>query len=371
MTAAVPSALAALTAPHDPALPELGALLDPVRRADLMGAPTEVVRVRWKPGSSVVIALRDSSGGFAGWPHGLGWVVSYADAVKLPKTRRRAAAVGAPTIRLGETTVAGPAHGDRLLAPRVRTLLDERPDLMGGSTALRYNPHRRLLLRAGGDVVRLSAHGSRGDEVAARLAELDLPVLAPRALAPSVSSTPWWGDGDLAVCPDPVAARHAGAALALLHSSDPAVAPGRRIDAGEIARAAAAAVSRLLPPLAARARRAAERLATAPATPAVLVHGDFSPDQVLTDGRRVRLIDFDRAAAGPAEADLGSFLATGGSPALVDGYRDGGGRVDEAALRAWRALAELQRAVEPFRAGASDWPDRVASALARCEEGIA
>ncbi|TSE14487.1 phosphotransferase [Arthrobacter sp. KBS0703] len=73
-------------------------------------------------------------------------------------------------------------------------------------------------------------------------------------------------------------------------------------------------VASLLPALEEPARRVeaelrARLLKDGAASEYVLVHGDFSADQVLVGGSEVRLIDFDRARIGAAEADLGSFAA--------------------------------------------------------------
>ena len=41
----------------------------------------------------------------------------------------------------------------------------------------------------------------------------------------------------------------------------------------------------------------------------MLVHGDFSADQVLVNGAAVRIIDFDRVRTADPAMDLGSFAA--------------------------------------------------------------
>jgi aminoglycoside phosphotransferase (APT) family kinase protein len=101
---------------------------------------------------------------------------------------------------------------------------------------------------------------------------------------------------------------------------------------------------------------------------AVLVHGDFSADQVLVSGAEVRLIDFDRARAGAAEADLGSFAAveemsrwrgtaarTPRTGDLIDGYGRAGGRFMPEATDAWAALRLFAGSVDPFRDRSPDW----------------
>lgn len=124
------------------------------------------------------------------------------------------------------------------------------------------------------------------------------------------------------------------------------------------------------PDVADDARELARRLTAnrpAPSAPTFL-HGDLHPKNVLVDGERVNLIDFDSAAWGSPADDLGSLLArlhhgglvgeTAGATtaavtdAFLAGYADAGGRavpVDElrwhtaAALVAERALRAVTR----------------------------
>src|SRR5690606_6253025 len=80
---------------------------------------------------------------------------------------------------------------------------------------------------------------------------------------------------------------------------------------------AAAAVTALAPHTAPRVAAILARLRprmAATVTPPVLVHGDFSPDQVIVreDGTGsfvVTLLDFDRAGAGHPAADCGALAA--------------------------------------------------------------
>ncbi|GGH37287.1 hypothetical protein GCM10010921_07050 [Microbacterium album] len=346
----------------DPRLPDLPVVLDDDLRAEALGAPSAIERIRYKPGTAVVAAVRG--------PDGPVWIASYAAPDKLEKTRRRAAVVRGGVRQLSAVTMTGPAHADRLLAPRVRRLLEAEPALLRESAVLRYNPHRRLLLRWRGHALKIAAgDDGTGAEVAARLARAGMPVLPPRRVQKGATSTPWWGDGDLSTRPDAELERRAGAALAAVHSASLGAVAPPAVDPAERARCAADAVAILLPELEARATRVARRLAALLTDPErVVAHGDLSPDQVLTDGRSVRLIDFDRAVSAPAALDLGSHLAAGGTQALIDGYREAGGRADPRAVRSWQALAQLQRAAEPFRTGHPDWPARTTAALESAEE---
>jgi aminoglycoside phosphotransferase (APT) family kinase protein len=178
-------------------------------------------------------------------------------------------------------------------------------------------------------------------------------------------------------------------------------------------------VSALLPELEALARDLETRLAALllarPRTAPVLVHGDFSPDQVLVGDSEVRLIDFDRAGTGTVEADLGSFAAAeeavlpavagvvvggspsdgtppdggtparapasgapaGGAPAggpktalLAEGYLDAGGRFSQSAVDAWAAYRLFTSSVDPFRDRSPEWAADMSWHLSRAKELI-
>ena len=47
---------------------------------------------------------------------------------------------------------------------------------------------------------------------------------------------------------------------------------------------------------------------TPPPTAPVLCHGDFGFDQILQEGPRLSLVDFDRAHSGEAAADIARFI---------------------------------------------------------------
>lgn len=58
-------------------------------------------------------------------------------------------------------------------------------------------------------------------------------------------------------------------------------------------------------------RIVARLIANVPAIPletATITHGDFAPTQVMIDGNKLALIDFDRVSMGAPSADIGSFL---------------------------------------------------------------
>ena len=107
-------------------------------------------------------------------------------------------------------------------------------------------------------------------------------------------------------------ARRCGRALATIHSCPPLHRPVRTTgDELRSLESAARAAEPLIPEavgalgrVLARAHGAGRR-----DSPNVLLHGDFSTGQVLVDGEGLSVIDFERAAAGDAAIDLGSFVA--------------------------------------------------------------
>jgi Ser/Thr protein kinase RdoA (MazF antagonist) len=102
-----------------------------------------------------------------------------------------------------------------------------------------------------------------------------------------------------------------GRALASMHTLPPPAARFARLTPRRLHRAAVL-ISQVRPDVEWLARDLARELASWRASvrePLVRLHGDVHPkNAVLADGR-VALIDLDQSAAGPAAADLGSFLA--------------------------------------------------------------
>ena len=273
---------------------------------------------------------------------------------------------------------------------------------------LRYNPERRLVLLepAPGAAIVIKTAAQPINEPAGRwlqerLQARGVPVLPwlgdAHCSRRGTRASPAWGNGDLAAGGTGLNARHAGQALARLHgipgpgSGDGhgRSRPGYR-DGPEAASVHLAAtlgmVTVLVPELEAAATRLADRLrsrldeVTAGTAP-VLVHGDFSADQVLVSGADIRLIDFDRARSGAAEADLGSFAAVeevrrwtadpGPGPytdELFEGYGAGGGQFTPAAVPVWAAYRLFCDSVDPFRDRAPGWSEVIARHIDRAAE---
>lgn len=100
---------------------------------------------------------------------------------------------------------------------------------------------------------------------------------------------------------------------------------------------------------------AQQRSLTLQPTQSVLLHRDFYFDQVLMMENSIALLDFDTAAMGPAELDVGNYLAhldeyglrmvgeTGtydeSAQAFVEGYREVRSALSESAVETWRFLS--------------------------------
>lgn len=100
---------------------------------------------------------------------------------------------------------------------------------------------------------------------------------------------------------------------------------------------------------------AQQRSLTLQPTQSVLLHRDFYFDQVLMMESSIALLDFDTAAMGPAELDVGNYLAhldeyalrmvgeTGtydeSAQAFVEGYREVRSALSESAVETWRFLS--------------------------------
>ena len=374
------------------------AVLDQDRLSELIGRPVRAARLRIKPDVSLTVGLEDAATGRpAGWAR-LMWPSGRA---KADRAARRARARGLRTVRReldgGLVLHAGRLASDPALMEHLGRAaaggLVEDPD---GARVLRHNPLRRLVVRTGAGVVRITS-APQDDElrlrdfIGARVPGAPIPSAAPGFAAPGppthISALRFVGDTDLERAAPPgtsavaAATAAAGAALAALHASarrlpaDLATQlPGRRAD-GRRAGAVHASVLRALDPgLAARALALDECLPADPPAPRVLAHGDFTPDQVLVrlDDGAVWLTDFERSRLAPAATDLGSYLAVvddATARALLDGYADAGGRVPgRADLAAGAVRARLERLAEPLRHADPRWRERIGRELEELEE---
>ncbi len=393
----------------DRELPAVDVLFDARRLSGVLGGPLRVDHLRHKPGLSVIARTHDQDAR-------VGWIASYhpREAVKLEKTVRRAERLGAKLSRVliddstAHELVMGAIELDRRLYEPL-SVLGYRSDWGGPEPVrvLNYNPLRRVVLALGeGDervVCKVGVPSGADAALLRRLAADGVPVLeqvSPAGLPDSnmLRYFPWFGAYDLSTGRgggtgqehlDVRCGYEAGEALARLHAVHPPATLVARIDSvGAIVQGAVQETARRIPALASRLlHRVAGFLGEEPVgrCRCVLLHGDFSADQVLVDQHEVRLIDFDRCGLGPAESDLGSFAAdelirglpgSGSVPvldlpvtaALLAGYTDGHGSFSERRVRDWVALHVLRRLNEPFRACSPHWRESTAERMKLIEQ---
>ncbi|MBD1544412.1 aminoglycoside phosphotransferase family protein [Arthrobacter sp. IA7] len=414
---------------RDAALPALSWLLDNTRLSELLGETVRVTRCRYKPGTSLLVAFRRIRNGSFDY----GW--AYTLAAPVAKLLRRESTsrsrggnmrVLRPDPGQQDTLVAvGGVEDDWALYKNLLWLrehgaerlgISSRPGgtLLAGSSVLRYKPERRLVLSAHqastAVVIKAAAKPATAGQQTHFLDRLRLhgvPLLPQlgdaECLDHGISACVAWGGGDLAGLDDEPGAIAAGEALARLHGvADPVIQDSAGSWPAGITtqlQATSNMVSSLLPSLEETARRIEAELSALLLNGGqpgpVLVHGDFSPDQVLVGGSEVRLIDFDRAHAGTAEADLGSFAAaeetvlpaSGGAPArdvsaggasaggpktagLMDGYLQAGGRFTQSGVDAWAAFRLFNSSIDPFRDRSPEWAADMSWHLSRAKELI-
>lgn len=391
----------------------LDALLDPGFLAELLGQSVELTSLRVKPGTSLLAGLRPvpASLGSAGadgvgqagagqmgagqdgpapawvrlmWPAGAGKTSRHqakAEALGL------AAPVFTPALSFlpGALLQVGPLAADpKLMKPLADTGVLTQPE----ARVLRYNPARRAVIAyrdqetGGTRVVRVLAGGKLADTAVHQfLAEhLPVPELLPADSATGLPALAFVGDRDLSGGQTPEQAEAAGALFAQLHAVEPSAdlarhLAGRESDGAQQLQVHARVLDSLAPDLAARCLTLAGRLPATAGQP-VLVHGDASPDQVLTEGQGVTarywLTDFDRAHLAPPATDLGSYLATSdpiAGAAFLEGYYEAGGRPvagDQIQLGTAHALAH--RLTEPLRTGRPSWRQEIDHRLTQLEE---
>jgi aminoglycoside phosphotransferase (APT) family kinase protein len=179
-------------------------------------------------------------------------------------------------------------------------------------------------LEGGGDLfgkVGYAATGEQAREVLAALGDGARPVACPRVVGRCaeldltlISRVPGRRPDLRSATELEAAVDGAARFAAALHTSGIAAGPAHTLE-DELARAAVAvaAIRDDAPELAGRLSRALERAGAAAgrtaAQPAVLAHGDMTPSQLLLDGDRVGLVDFDGVCQAEPAFDLGRFLA--------------------------------------------------------------
>lgn len=429
---------AALVA-REPTLPGLATLLDPVAFTAFVQAAqpsttfqaVTLAYVRYKPATSCLVAYAVTSPMASRPTYLYGIAFRHDEAAKLAKARTKRYPAGPwgwgvlvdeaqalllysfPNDRRLKALrcIQHPGERSQLLA----RLSNEHPTLCRELTPLRYKPERRLVARLeGASQALLRLYAAEEFAVAAAnhqaiqpTADFDTPRLVGVDPGHQALLLTWLpgdsleqGLADGAQWPDAgayqPALRAVGRALAAFHDQRRTLPLAYTAAAEREALVAAAQqIEALAPALGAQANALAHRLAgqlaAQPYAP-VVIHGDFSADQVLlrapsaTGAAPVALVDFDRAGHGENAADLGAFAADlyqraqrGGiaaaqiqpiMAALCAGY--GCAAQNPVLPRRFHlhtAARLLRLAPEAFRQRwAADWPAAIAATLHQAEE---
>lgn len=357
---------------------EAAVLLDAAGLSTLLGAEVEITHLRIKPGHNLLVAWRRADSGEYGWTEATRDPAKFANACRRAHRLNQSLQVHTD----GEVKVfSGPVWADRKLGKALTGL--QQKDLR----ILRYNPQRRLVAQTADErVIRVHADSvAHLSQTSLRWQHLGLPAVSVAGDA-NLAASPRWGQGDLLTTRSLSGSHLAGKMIARLHARGES-------RAGELAAvpadplAAAAAVAEIAPDLAESATRLGQRLAVllpslTTTDPTTELHGDLSPDQILvsdTGGEaEIRIIDFDRAGAGPASRDIASYLAScrlAGCEELGEqflaGYRAAGGRLPWVSVATWQAYAFLTFALTPMRRGRPDWPEHLRHAVTLAEQAVA
>lgn len=369
--------IAGVAARH-PELPGLETLLDPEARTGLLGPllgheyarRTEITRMRLKPGASLTVGLRVLPSahvtGEARW-----WrVCVFAPESWEAKGRKEVRAAhtsGRPALvdeALRVTVV--PAETDRhlplleRLRPDTATLvrLPGRAKHLGPRwlRTLSYNPARRWVGAAyDADLQPRELLRLYGDAE-----ELEVREWTP--------GRPWRAID--AENPTLVA----GLVPALAGGLEDRRAAGElRAERSGVGRQLVGAVTtldHLDPALARRAQAVADAIEVElAATPEAPGHGDFTPDQVVVDGERPAVLDWDHAGLWPIGWDSACWEAgqvLGGTPPGQVRPLPG----TEHLTPAVRAAALIAYAPDPFRRQVPDWGATTAALVAAAEETL-
>ncbi|MGO4956731.1 hypothetical protein ACTQ49_05570 [Luteococcus sp. Sow4_B9] len=368
--------------------PTLQLLLDEQRLRGMVQRPVRAVRVRPKARVGHQAALVGPDGQPWGWIRVLVGRSREKQDKLLTRARRGAGAAQVGSLILGELDASvlwGPWFTDPALVKSLERIRPSTAPEVSGLQVLRHNPGRRLVLRDGNQVWRVTSDShSRSVQVATQLLSLGVPVNAPVEVcdrdAVHLSRWPWLPGRDLGQAPQVSELSGAGGVLAQLHELPVGplvdVLDGSPRGWREQMLAVDQAVAQLhevAPGLGARAQELRTALPRwVPASRDVVVHGDLSLDQFLAgaDGS-VHLGDLDRVALGPVEVDLASLRAVAlllehDIDPLLQAWADTVQQelsVSLAGLAPWTASSLLQRCSQYWRSRDAQWSERTSRLL--------
>ncbi|WP_176473819.1 phosphotransferase [Actibacterium ureilyticum] len=374
---------------REPELPGLAGVLDApalAARAGLGGLRPSYLL--YKPWTSCVAGLMPEGGGLEPWLAATYPQDRFNEVRARPEWQEGAIFLDDTQSVLVPLSLARkPKAAQALADPERRRKLLARVGLDGCAlTLLRYKPGRRLVLRADGPegpraILKLHAREAdfaravAGAQFGAASVGADFIGACKRARA---IATRWVPGHVLHPAAGLDAFVRAGGALAAAHAARPPQghAPLTLAEPKTLAQH----IGWLLPGLDADARSVARRMPPVPESAAVVLHGDFSADQIVHGPERMQIVDWDRTCAGPGAYDLGTALAAldldglrgadaaeAAGDALVAGYRAAGGRASDADIAACRARALLARADDGFRVRRPNWDVEAAGVLKRID----
>lgn len=389
---AVAAALPAAEIPHDARLPQLATVLDAAAMRDVLAAVTgwslagcRIESVRYRPGERCLVAYRLLRLGADGASTEEAIVARVYPIGASARPHAKAAATTPDLLHVAPLgMIAWRWPSDRKLA-HLTAFTD--PDVLrdgllprlvaarwrgvarivdAAFAIVRYVPEQGCTLRATltidlgiGVRTRVVWYGKtlaagRAEKTWATLqavAAAGVGVSAPVALDVATGSV-WVAEvggrtlADRLACeamPDAEWAR-LGRAVARLHAVPVEPRAGEPDEDANPLERAGAILGTTLPHLAPRLAQLLPRIEAGIAADAsrVMLHGDLHPGNVLLDGRRATLIDFDASTVGRRTADLGSFIAAVRVHALHPGI--GGAATGPTVTRA--AIARFVAAYE-------------------------
>lgn len=326
--------------------------------------------------------------------------------------QRQAAGSGSPPLALRDWAIMLQTPADDPAMPSLSMLQDDTqrqllfsqllPSLCESVALnwqfLRYKPEKRsviLLSCAQGPLALLRCASGKtydqmlhGATVAASLGHVSLLASCPRQ---RILLTGWIAGNSLGPetggALDPKTMTAAGVALAKIHNTPLSPSHQHRLYDNIHALWSVLSTLVIIHPAGATAFRTmthqiTRQMGDCPRPP-VLLHGDFSADQLIqpTDGSPLKIIDWDRCAYGSPLNDLASFQARlelqviqqivprqradAAMTAFLQGYASAYGSVDHCSLSRYSAAALLCLATEPFRVRAINWLTQIDALLGR------
>ncbi|AKK05712.1 phosphotransferase family protein [Corynebacterium mustelae] len=342
--------------------------------SEKLGQNVKAEWMRIKPATSLVASLRKpDTRQILGWVRVL-WPTSHKKAQKAQQLAEKLQ-LDVRTIELSNDFIlqTGEVNAD----PKLSTLLRPLPAEVRGGKILRYNPARRVVFRVGDKVWRINTAGTPPKQMHDFLSTaVPTQTRHDDGSNPLLSVVDFVGDTDLEHNPHESATAEVGAALARLHALGSTV-PSDIVAAGPDVRHQLCAHVGILESLDSglAARVAGINVPRFEKTDPVLLHGDFTPDQILYDSTSGQLwfSDFDRVHCGPAAFDIGSYLAAidpTHHDLFLDAYASVAALPSASDIRTAQVHAELMRLTQPLRAASPHWRSQIAQRLDRIEEAL-